>query len=195
MAASLAALEAQAHRRVIESLDEKALREAARRVCAARQVVLFGVFQNRYLGMNLAYRLGQIGIDCLVPEARESELMARGMGPEHCALLVSYSGLGLRRPPAVLVPSLRERHVPCVAITNSGDNWLRHSCDCVLGFPPAEHLYSKIAGYYSEAATSFVLDLLYSLCFQARFEKNVWSKLDAAVANEQRMQTTDVLPE
>lgn len=194
LAKQVLSLEGHALEQVLLTVDHAALQEAARRVVGANQVVCFAVAQNRFYCENLAFRLGQIGIECLVPGTEESPLVARGMGPSQCALLVSYSGQGVQRPPATFLPALQDQGVPCVAVTNSGDNWLRHHCDCVLAFPPEERLYSKIAGYYSETATSFLLDLLFSLCFQANYDKNVQRKLDAVVGNERVMQATDVLP-
>lgn len=194
LAKQVLALEGHALEQAMLTVDHAALREAARRVVNATQVVCFAVAQNRFYCENLAYRLGQIGIDCLVPSGSEGRLVARGMGPEHCAILVSYSGQGEQRPPSQFLGPLREQGVPCVAITNSGDNWLRHHCDCVLAFPPEERLYSKIAGFYSETATSYLLDLLFSLCFQANYERNVQLKLDAVVGYERMMHSTDVLP-
>lgn len=195
LAGSIARLEGHAQRCVLDTLDEDALAEAGRRATAARQLVYFGVAQNRFFGQNLSYRLRQIGMDCLVPEQSDADLVARGMGSEHCAILVSYSGSGERRAPAIFLPRLKRQGVPCVVITNSGDNYLRHHCDCCLTFPPEEHLYSKIAGYYSETATSFLLDLLFSMCFRQSYAQNTQRKLDAVIANERHMQATDVLPE
>ncbi|WP_298579286.1 MurR/RpiR family transcriptional regulator [uncultured Olegusella sp.] len=195
MAEHIARLEERAHHRVLEELNETTLRTAAQRMIQAQKIVYFGVAQNRFLGENLAFRYAQIGIDCLVPQEEDCELVARGMGSEHCALLVSYSGVGKQRQPAKFLPLLQAQGTRCVVVTNSGNNWLKHHSDCCLCFPPEEHLYSKIAGYYSEAATTFALDLLYSACFQANFSQNVQRKLDAVVAHEQRMQASDVLPE
>lgn len=194
LASRVAWLERHAIHQVLETLDVGMLEEAAHRMSSARQVVYFAVAQNRYFGLNLAFQLHQIGVDCLVPAPEDCALVARGMGREDCALLVSYSGLGEKRVPAVLVPDLRDNGVPCVAVTNNGDNWLRHNCDCVLSFPPEEHLYSKVTGYYSETATMLVLRLLFSLCFKANYEKSAQYKLGAIVESEKNMQTQDVLP-
>lgn len=194
LAKRILALKGHALEQVLLTIDHAALQEAARRMVDARQVVYFGVEQNRFFGENLAYHLRQIGIDCLVPALEECQLLARGMGPDTCAIIVSYSGLGQHRPPSLYLPTLKANGVPCVAVTNSGDNWLRHNCDCVLAFPPEEHLYSKIGGFYSEEATVFVLDLLFSLCFQTSYERNVQRKLDTVVAAERLMQSPDIIP-
>ena len=194
LAKRVLALKGSALEQVLLTVDHGALQEAANRIVSARQVVYFAVEQNRFFGENFSYRLHQLGIECLVPPLDECMLVARGMGPDTCAVIVSYSGLGEHRPPSLYLPTLQQNGVPCVAVTNSGDNWLRHNCDCVLAFPPEERLYSKISGYYSEEATTFVLDLLFSLCFQANYEKNVRHKLDAVVNNERVMQASDVIP-
>ena len=83
-----------------------------------------------------------------------------------------------------------------VAITNSGDNWLRAQSDCVLSYQPREHYYSKISGYYSEQCMHFLLDALYSAVFLQNYDLNEVAKLRALIAYErahhQRLQ--DVLP-
>jgi len=190
----VAGLERHALDQVLASLDEDALQAAARRIVSARQVVYFGVFQNRYFGKSLAHHLGEIDISCLVPSPKDAALVARGMGPEDCAIVVSYSGLGEGRPPSVFVPTLLDHGVPVVAVTNSGDNWLRHHAGCVLAFPPEEHLYSKVGGFYSETATTLVLQVLLALCFQVHYDQNVQRKLGAVVESERLMQTSDILP-
>ena len=171
------------------------LDEAARYVLEADDVAFFGIEQNYFQGQLFAYKLRQIGIDCVVPRREEAPLVAKGLGPGGCAVIVSYSGLSNQRPPSSYVEDLRERHVPTIGVTNSGNNWLRRNVDCALTFRPREHFVSKIASFYGERATNLVLDALFSRCFAAHYDANVRRKLSKVVAIERKLQVKDVLPE
>lgn len=193
---NVCSLERQAILEMASQLDEETLREAARRVTAARCLVFFGAAPNSYFGELLAYKLSQLGTTCHVPTEDEWSMVARGMGPEDCAIVVSYSGEGPQRKPVSLVSKFNDEQVPVVAITNSGRNWLREHCDCVLSFRPREHIFSKISGYYSEQCVRFALDALYSACFSLDYDRNEMARLRMIIEYERTLQhrVVDVLP-
>lgn len=193
---NVCSLERQAIFEMASQLDEETLREAARRVTAARCLVFFGAAPNSYFGELLAYKLSQLGTTCHVPTEDEWSMVARGMGPEDCAIVVSYSGEGPQRKPVSLVSKFNDEQVPVVAITNSGRNWLREHCDCVLSFRPREHIFSKISGYYSEQCVRFALDALYSACFSLDYDRNEMARLRMIIEYERTLQhrVVDVLP-
>lgn len=189
-------LERQAIADALQQLDKAMLDEAATRVVRARSLVFFGAAPNSYFGELFAYKLEQIGIACHVPNEDEWPIVARGLSEDDCAIVASYSGAGKHRPPVSFVSMFNERRVPVVAITNSGSNWLREQCDCVLSFRPIEHYYSKISGYYSEQCVRFVLDALYSVCFAMDYDKNEVARIRMLLAYERKLQqhVEDVLP-
>ena len=193
---NVCSLERQAILEMASQLDEETLCEAARRVTAARCLVFFGAAPNSYFGELLAYKLSQLGTTCHVPTEDEWSMVARGMGPEDCAIVVSYSGEGPQRKPVSLVSKFNEDQVLVVAITNSGRNWLREHCDCVLSFRPCEHIFSKISGYYSEQCVRFALDALYSACFSLDYDRNEMARLRMIIEYERTLQhrVVDVLP-
>ena len=176
--------------------DEATLREAAHRVLDARRCVFLGAEPNNFFGELFAYKLRQIGLDCQVPTEDEWAAAVRGLGPDDCAILASYSGVGEHRPPVSFASTLNGLRVPLVAITNSGSNWLREQSDCVLSFEPRERYYSKISGYYSEQCVRFMLDALFSACFAADYERNEMARLRMLIAYERKLhqKVDDVLP-
>lgn len=193
---SVLALEQQALAEVTAQIDARVLAEASRRVIKAKHLVFFGAAPNSYFGELFAYKLGQIGMRCHVPDRSEWGMVARGLGRRDCAIISSYSGNGPQREPVSFISQFKEARVPTVAITNSGSNWLREQCDCVLGYRPSERYYSKISGYYSEQCMHFVLDALYSAVFLSNYDQNEVMKLHALISFEraQHQQFTDVLP-
>lgn len=190
------AIEQRALNEVSAQIEQDMLQEAARRVNNARNLVFFGASPNRFFGELFAFKLKQIGITCHVPLRSEWGMVARGLSASDCAIISSYSGKGPQREPVNFVSDFNEAGVPVVAITNSGDNWLRAQSDCVLSYQPREHYYSKISGYYSEQCMHFLLDALYSAVFLQNYDLNEVAKLRALIAYErahhQRLQ--DVLP-
>ncbi len=193
---NVCSLEQQAIFEMTSQIEEDVLREAARRVADARRLVFFGAAPNSYFGELFAYKLIQLGVSCQVPKEDEWSAIARDLGPEDCAIVVSYSGEGPQRPPVNLVSLFNEAQVPVVAITNSGRNWLREHCDCVLAFRPREHIFSKISGYYSEQCVRFALDALYSAYFALDYDRNEMARLRMIIAYERELQhhVVDVLP-
>lgn len=190
------ALEQQALRNVASHITDEILQEAAQRVLRAHCTVFLGEEPNVFFGKLFAYKLSHIGVGCHIPAREQCSMIARGLGPKDCAIIASYSGNGEHREPASFVTQLNEAGVPIVAITNSGSNWLKEHCDCVIAFEPREHYYGKISGYFSEQCVHFALDLLFSAIFVAHYEQNEIRKLRALIAYERAHQQTlvDVLP-
>ena len=194
--ANVRSLEQQAISEMASQLDEEVLSEAARRVVTAKRLVFFGAAPNSCFGELFAYKLYPLGVTCHVPAEDEWSEAAQDMGPEDCAIVASYSGEGPQRKPVSLVSKFNEDQVPVVAITNSGRNWLREHCDCVLAFRPREHIFSKISGYYSEQCVRFALDALFSACFSLDYDRNEIARLRLMIEYERTLQhhVVDVLP-
>ena len=64
-----------------------------------------------------------------------------------------------------IVHYLRENHVPVVAITSEGSNYLREQVDTVLTMTTMEALYNKIATFSTEESLQYLLNVLYSCYF------------------------------
>ena len=191
---NIALLEQRAIADASAHIDKGMLAEAANRVLRARSLVFFGAEPNSHFGMVFAYKLRQIGRVCFVPTREEWPMIARGLEPQDCAIIASYSGVGPQRQPVSFLSLFNDASVPSIAITNSGSNWLRENCDCVLSFKPVEHYYSKISGFYSERCVELMLDALFGACFAANYDQNEIIKLKALVSIERQQHVEDVLP-
>ena len=97
--------------------------------------------------------------------------LARLLGPEDCVVVTSYSG-ALTFGSMRLVPSLVERGISVVAVTNSERSSLADIADHALCFPPLEHYHDKVGAFYSGACTSLILDMLYAGCYARRFDRS-----------------------
>ena len=166
----IARIERLAIAEVESSVDYDALEQAAAAILSASRIMVLGAQHNRDRGHVLAKNLGSIGIPCHVPNADEAGPLALCLAPNDCVIAVSYSG-GLSHPPLVFVPKLRERGVVIVGVTNGARSALGAIANHTLAFRPLEHYHDKIGTFYSGACTSFILDLLYALCYAQQYAR------------------------
>ena len=156
---------------VEETLDRRALTQAAQAILSAHDVVHFGAMHNYQRGKVFASNLSLMGVLCRTPHADdESGAVAHHLGAGDCVVASSYSG-GLAHVPLVFVPQLKERHVTIVAVTNSEHSPLGEVADHVLAYRPLEHFHAKIGAFYSGTCTQLILDALYARCYALRFDE------------------------
>ena len=153
---------------VERALDTRALAGAADAVLAAKTVAFFGVMQNYQRGKIFASNLGLMGVLCHVPHAAEAAAVAHCLQPGDCVVVASYSG-NLTQMPMAFVPSLKERGVRVVAVTNSERSALGALADYALTYAPLEHYHAKIGPFYSGACTQLLLDILFAACYAQQY--------------------------
>ena len=153
----------------VELVSEEDIKTAGDMILRARRIVLFGMSPNAFLCHLFARKLAAIGILAAVAETDEGGIMTEAMGPEDCAVLVSYSGNNPKRKPMRFVKALKERNVPMIAITGLGDNYLRENIPCCLSISSRERLYSKISTFATEESIQFLFNVLYSYCFSKNY--------------------------
>lgn len=171
VAGSIARIQRLAVEEVERTLDRTALESAARALLDAHNVLYLGAMQNHDRGNILAANLMTIGIVCHVMSEDRAASLARLLGPEDCVVVTSYSG-ALTFGSMRLVPSLVERGVTVVAVTNSERSSLADIADHALCFPPLEHYHDKVGAFYSGACTSLILDMLYAACYASRYDES-----------------------
>lgn len=184
--AQLADLKVESILDTADLLDKEALQVATSRLLAARNIVVFAMSPNSLCAQLFRRKMRTIGLTVLVPALDECGTFARTLDARDCALLVSYSGNNPERQPMCYVEALKQRNVPLVTITSDGENYLSQEVDCVLSLSSRERLYSKIAGFATEASLEFVLDVLFALCFQADYGRNLERKVENSRELERR---------
>lgn len=169
-----------------DQLDLKELGRAVDYMVGARKIALLGQPPNTYMGSLFERKMLTIGRDILLPNGGDHGLLAHSLGEEDCAILISYSGNNERRLPLNLIPILKEKRVPIVAVTGLGDNLLRQQADCVLSMSSRERLYSKIGTFASEESIGYILNLLYACYFARNYSGNLDYKVRASKNLEKR---------
>lgn len=191
MVQSLVTVRHATHEILLDSLNTQPIDEAAQLVLGARHLVFLGNPPNRQYGELFAFNLDALGIDCRVPHNEMQEQELRRLDSRDCVIASSYSG-DTSRELGRLVSMAHAREVATIAITGAGSP-LAHVCTTALEYPPLEHYYTKIAGFYSCECMSLILDSLYSACYLANYQENKRGRLSLGEILTRSTNITDEL--
>lgn len=152
----------------------------------ARHVVIFGLSPNIFLGELFRRKLITIGKQIDIAKSGEFGIISRTLGPDDCAIMISYSGNNENSEPICQLPFLLNQKVPVIGITSGGDNYIRQQLDCVLTMSSKERLYTKISNFASEESISFILNVLFSCYFVKNYQENCMFKIQNSKSLEQK---------
>lgn len=158
-------------------IDNDVLNQAADRIIRGRNIVIFSRSPNRYYAGVFARKLCSIGCLARAEESGETGLIAAALGPEDCAIIISYSGNNPVKYPMDKIKVLKENNVPMIGITSGGQNYIREQIDCIFTMASRERLYTKISNYSTEESLSFILNSLFSCVFARNYRQNKNFKL------------------
>ncbi|WP_314723500.1 MurR/RpiR family transcriptional regulator [Enterocloster bolteae] len=180
----------------IESISETAdllkkevLQKATDYLVRANQIEIFCSSPNTYAGELFKRKLITIGKRANVAVSGEAGIVAASLGPQDCALIISYSGNSVSRNPVNRIGILKKNHVPIIGITSGGDNYMRKNLDCIFTMCTRERLYTKIANYSTEESLNYLLNVLFSCCFARQYEQNLDFKIKNSRLLEQERLT------
>ena len=177
MAESVAATYAQ--------LDRGMLAMAVRHLQRAERIWVFGRTPNHYYGESFCRKLLAIGKQATAVSPGDMGIVARSLGPDDCAIVISYSGNNADANPMAQVGAMISNRVRLIALTSGGNNYLRKTIPCVLTIASRERLYTKIANFSTEESVSYLLNVLFSCYFARDYEKNLQTKLVGGHALEE----------
>lgn len=92
-----------------------------------------------------------------------------------CFLMISYSGeteIMLR-----VAKKVSENKIPAIAITSFGKNSLSSLIDCCINLSTREKLISNLGSFSINISAMFLLDILYSNCFNLNYSENIKNKI------------------
>lgn len=170
-------LQIESIRETADLLDKDNLRRATDYLDRASHIEIFCSSPNTYLGELFKRKLITIGKSANVAISGEAGLMAASLGPQDCALVISYSGNSVSQNPVNRIGILKKNRVPIIGITSGGDNYMRKNLDCILTMSTRERLYTKIANYSTEESLGYILNVLFSCCFARQYKKNLDFKI------------------
>jgi DNA-binding MurR/RpiR family transcriptional regulator len=132
-----------------------------------------------------------IGRQVELPCGEDKGLLASSLGPEDCAVVISYSGTRTKNSTMEIVPFLQAGGVPIIALTSAGENELRAAAACTFTISSRERLYSKISTFATEASIQYILNVLFSAYFALDYDANLARKLGKARALESTRRSTN----
>ena len=182
-------LQMESIRETADLLDGRILEKAINDLVKANNVVIFCSSPNTYLGELFKRKLLTIGKRANVAMNGESGIEAASLGPQDCALIISYAGNSVAQNPVNRIGILKKNHVPIIGITSGGDNYMRRNLGCILTMSSRERLYTKIANYATEESLNYILNVLFSGCFARQYKQNLDFKINNSRLLEQERLT------
>ncbi|WP_404353881.1 MurR/RpiR family transcriptional regulator [Exiguobacterium aurantiacum] len=192
VANKVAALKQMTIEDTLSLLDHEAYERAVTMLSEAKHIKIFSVIHNLLLCHDFKSKMNRIGKQVSLCEF-DAEFEAANSDETTCALLISYTGesdytLGL-------IPYLKQRSVPMLALTSLGENAISSQADCTLRLTTRERLYSKIGSFTSNDSIHCLLDLLYAGVFSTDYETNMAYKVHISKRFDHRKSSNEIMQE
>ncbi len=173
-------------------INHDELQKATDLLNQAEEIKIFSLSNNLLLCHDFKSQMIRIGKKVnLCTVDREHE--AASCNSNTCAIVISYTG----ETPTItgLLPMLKKRKTPIIALTSIGDNTLTKYADCIFRITTREKLYSKIGSFSSNDSISFLLDVLYGCVFSKDYKKNLSYKINISKYYDHRKSSNKVMEE
>lgn len=158
----------------------------------ATSIKIFSENNNLIICYDFKAKMTRIGkkVDIIMVDP---EYEVASSNSETPAIVISYSGENKRI--TSLLPILKKRNIPIIALTSIGDNTLSKSADCILKLTTRERLYSKIGSFSLNDSICFLLDVLYACVFSENYKKNLEYIANVSKSFDSRRTSNEVMKE
>ncbi|MEE2021796.1 MurR/RpiR family transcriptional regulator [Bacillus toyonensis] len=173
-------------------LNHDDLQRATNMLDEAAHIKVFSMYHNLLICHDFKSKMNRIGKHvslCTV----DPHFEAVNSNTETCAIVISYSGES--EDIVGLLPFLKRKKVPVIALTSIGENTLTKYADCILRITTREKLYSKIGSFSSNESICFLLDLLYACVFSEDYKNNLEYKIRISKYFDHRKSSNKVMQE
>ncbi|MEK5520542.1 MurR/RpiR family transcriptional regulator [Heyndrickxia sp. FSL W8-0423] len=173
-------------------INNDELQKATDLLNQAEEIKVFSLNNNLLLCNDFKSHMGRIGRKvnlCTVDQGYE----AASCNSNTCAIVISYTGE--TSDIISLLPMLKKRKTPIIALTSIGDNTLTKYADCIFRITTREKLYSKIGSFSSNDSISFLLDVLYACVFGRDYKNNLDYKINISKYYDHRKSSNKVMEE
>ncbi|TCI26274.1 MurR/RpiR family transcriptional regulator [Exiguobacterium sp. SH5S4] len=192
VANKVAALKQMTIEDTLSLLDHEAFEQAVTMLHEARHIKVFSIIHNLLLCHDFKSKMNRIGKQVTLCEV-DAEFEAANSDEGTCALLISYTGESDYT--VGLIPYLKSRRVPVLALTSLGENAISNQADCTLRLTTRERLYSKIGSFTSNDSIHCLLDLLYAGIFSKDYDENLAYKIQISKRFDHRKSSSEVMQE
>lgn len=168
------------------------LQRATNMLDTAAHIKVFSMNHNLLICYDFKTKMNRIGKHvslCTV----DPQFEAVNSNSETCAIVISYSGES--DDIVGLLPFLKRKKIPIIALTSIGENTLTKYADCSLRITTRERLYSKIGSFTTNDSICFLLDVLYAGVFSKDYKKNLEYKTNISKFFDHRKSSNEVMQE
>ncbi|WP_306008816.1 MurR/RpiR family transcriptional regulator [Bacillus sp. MMSF_3353] len=168
------------------------LQRATNMLDKAAHIKVFSMYHNLLICHDFKSKMNRIEKHvslCTV----DPHFEAANSNTETCAIVISYSGES--KDIVGLLPFLKRKRVPVIALTSIGENTLTKYADCILRITTRERLYSKIGSFSSNDSICFLLDVLYACVFSKDYKNNLEYKIHISRYFDHRKSSNKVMQE
>ena len=185
VAGKVTQLEIESANDTLALLDHDRLLAARQLLLNAQSINVFGLANLLFSADEFVYKMRHLGKPAQTFPIQNMMFQEAAMlGPDDCAIVMSYSGES--NPLFTVTDILQQRHVPIIALTSIGENRLSQLADVTLKVTTRENSYRKIASFASLTSMRLILDILYSSYFASNYEQNMQFKVNLGALTEQR---------
>lgn len=173
-------------------INHDELQKATNLLNQAEEIKVFALANNLLICQDFKSHMNRIGKKvtlCTVDQGYE----AASSNQKTCAIVLSYTGETSQI--VDLLPMLRKRKTPIIAITSIGDNTLTKYADSIFRITTREKLYSKIGSFSSNISISFLLYVLYGCVFSMDYQNNLDFKISISKYYDHRKSSNRVMEE
>lgn len=173
-------------------INHDELQKATNFLNQAEEIKVFALANNLLICQDFKSHMNRIGKKvtlCMVDQGYE----AASSNQKTCAIVLSYTGETSQI--VDLLPMLRKRKTPIIAITSIGDNTLTKYADSIFRITTREKLYSKIGSFSSNISISFLLYVLYGCVFSMDYQNNLDFKISISKYYDHRKSSNRVMEE
>lgn len=168
------------------------LQRATNMLDKAAHIKIFSMYHNLLICHDFKTKMNRIGKHVSLCSV-DPHFEAVNSNSETCAIVISYSGES--DVIVDLLPFLKKKKIPIIALTSIGENTLAKYADCILRMTTREKLYSKIASFSSNDSIYFLLDILYACVFSKDYKNNLEYKTRISKYLDHRKTSNKVIQE
>jgi len=168
------------------------LQRATNMLDKAAHIKIFSMHHNLLICHDFKLKMNRIGKHVSLCSV-DPEFEAVNSNSETCAIVISYSGEGENI--VDVLPFLKKKEVPVIALTSIGENTLTKFADCILRITTRERLYSKIGSFSSNESICYLLDVLYACVFSKDYKNNLEYKTRISKYIDHRKSSNKVMQE
>lgn len=185
VAYKLASLNQESIEDTLSLINFKELEEIINKIDNASHIFIFGSGNSILAALEFQHKMLRIGKFIELRELTGEQIfLVYNCNPDDIAIIISYSG---ETSELINFASLlKNQKVPIIGITSLGDNQLSKYCQYILNTGSREKIFNKIAPFSSKTSITFLLDMIFSLIFQKKYDDYINIKLQYDKSHDHR---------